>query len=96
MPVGSGPIAFGPELIFVYVASTWQEWVLNTQHRGPVAIAHSLHNVFFSHVSSTVLYPDTCLQVVKVSSIQLEELNEQSPKVYIGIPSINSWVQLWA
>lgn len=71
---------------------TWKKRVLNTQHGGPVAITHGLHDVLFSHVSTTILYPDACLQVVEMSSIQLKELDEQNAKVHVGIPGINSWV----
>lgn len=60
---------------------TWLQWVLNIEHGRPVAIHHVLLNLVFGNVAASVLYPDTCFQVVEVATVELKELNEQNTDV---------------
>lgn len=74
--------------------STWKKRVLDAEHRRPVAVAHGFHDVLFGHVSTAVLYPDACFQVVEMAAVQFKELDEQNAEVHVRSPGVNSGVEL--
>lgn len=74
--------------------STWKKRVLDAEHGRPVAIAHGFHDVLFGHVGATVLYPDARFQVIKVTAVKLEELDEQDAEVRVGSSGVDSGVEL--
>ena len=73
---------------------TWLQGVLDVQHGGPVAVHHVLMHLVFGHVAAAVFDPDAGLQVVEVSAIELEELDEQNAEVGVGTPDVLAVVEL--
>lgn len=77
-----------------FKTSTRKKRVLDAQHGRPVAVAHGFHDVLFGHVGTAILDPDARFQVVKMATVQLEELDQQNAEVHVGIPGVDSGVEL--
>lgn len=73
---------------------TWLQWVLNVEHGGPVAIHHVLLNLVFGNVATAIFYPDACLQVVEVATVELKEFNKQNTDVDVGTAHVLPVVKL--
>lgn len=73
---------------------TWKQWVFYAEHGWPVSVGHGFHDLFLCHVCSSILDADPRFQVVKMAAIQLKELNQQDTQVLVGIPGINTRMEL--
>lgn len=79
---------------FVSVVPTRLQRVLDVEHGGPVTVHHVLLNFIFGNVAPSVFYPDACLQVVEVATIELKEFNKQDANVNVGARHVLPVVQL--
>lgn len=73
---------------------TWLQRVLNVKHRGSVPIQHAFLHFIFSHIRAAIFDSDPSLQVVKMPTIQLKELDQQHAQVWIWTYHFLSVVQL--
>lgn len=78
----------------MFIVPTWLQWVLYVEHGGPVAIHHVLLNLIFGNIATSIFYPDACLQVVEVATVELKELNEQNTDVDDGSAHVFPVVKL--
>lgn len=73
---------------------TWLQWVLNVEHRGPVAIHQILLNLIFGNIATSIFDSDARFQVVEVASVQLKEFNEQNTNIDVGTAHVLPVVKL--
>ena len=66
-----------------YALLTRIERVLNAEQRWSVTILHLALDLLLGNISTAILDADPNLQVVEVSTVQLEEFNQQHTQVGI-------------
>lgn len=59
-----------------------------------MATAQGLHHLLLGKVRASVLHTDPRFQVVEVSAVQFEELDQQDAQIYVGCPAIDPGVEL--
>lgn len=75
-------------------ALTWQQGVLNAQHRRSVPAGHGFHDLLFGDIGTSFFDSNTGFQVIKISPIEFKKFYKKHSKVFISSPGINSWMQL--
>ena len=74
--------------------NTWKQRVLYAEHGWPVSVCHGLHYLLFGYVRATIFDANPCFQVVEMAAVQLKELYQQDAQVLLGVPSIDTRMEL--
>lgn len=81
-------------IFYVNFILTWLYWILYAEHGWPVSAPHGFEHFFLAQIGSSILHPDAGLHVIKITAIQLKEINQQEAKVDVRTPRINPRMQL--
>lgn len=73
---------------------TWEQRVLYAEHGWSVSICHGLHDLLFGQVPAPIFDTNPCFQVVEMAAVQLKELNQQHAQILVGVPGVDTWMEL--